>query len=109
MRLHLAGHGVRSARYVSRAPATVRTPDGITEIGPGDHVSFPAGGPAHRVLNDGPEPLVYLGMSATSGFDLVEYPDCGKIGIAVGQPPTGHRFLFRKDAQVDYFDGDPDA
>jgi hypothetical protein len=60
-------------------------------------------------VNDGTEPLVYVGMAATVGVDVVEYPDSNKLAAAVGAPPTGKRFLFRKDTQVDYFDGEPNA
>ena len=97
------------ALYVLSGRAQVRSPEGLTPIGPGDYVAFPAGGPAHQLVNDGAEPLVYLGLSASQGFDLVEYPDTGKVGVAVGAPPTGRRFIFRLDQQADYFEGDKDA
>ena len=104
-----AHHVTEEALFVVSGRGKVRTPEGLTEIGPGDHVSFPPGGPAHQLVNDGTEPLVYVGMSAMAGFDLVDYPDSGKVGLRVGTPPGGKRFVFRQDAQVDYFDGDPDA
>ena len=104
-----AHHVTEEALFVVSGRGKVRTPEGVTEIGPGDYVSFPAGGPAHQILNDGTEPLVYVGMSATSGFDLVDYPESGKVGVAVGRPPAGQRLIFRKDAQVDYFEGDADG
>jgi uncharacterized cupin superfamily protein len=104
---------LRASSLASRSAhehrAKVRTPEGQTAIGPGDFVSFPPGGPAHQLINDGHEPLVYIGMSATQGVDVVEYPDSNKVASAVGAPPDGKRFLFRKDAQVDYFDGEPHA
>jgi len=104
-----AHHVTEEALFVVSGRGKVRTPEGLAEIGPGDYVSFPAGGPAHQLVNDGTEPLVYVGMAATSGFDLVDYPESGKVGIASGKPPTGQRLIFRRDAQVDYFDGDADA
>lgn len=97
------------ALYVLSGRAKVRTPEGLTEIGPGDHVTFPAGGPAHQLVNDGPEPLVYLGMSATLGVDVVEYPDSDKVACSVGARPNQRRFIFRKGTQVDYFDGEPET
>jgi uncharacterized cupin superfamily protein len=102
-------HVTEEALFVISGRAKVRTPESQTAIGPGDFVSFPPGGPAHQLINDGDEPLVYIGMSATQGVDVVEYPDSNKVASAVGAPPDGKRFLFRKDAQVDYFDGEPHA
>lgn len=95
------------ALFVLSGRAKVRTPEGLSEIGPGDFVSFPPGGPAHQLVNDGAEPLVYLAMSATIGVDVVEYPDSNKVAASVGAWPNARRFVFRKDAQVDYLDGEP--
>ncbi len=97
------------ALFVVSGRGQVRTPDGLTPIGPGDHVSFPPGGPAHQLLNDGTEPLVYVGMSSVIGADVVEYPDSEKIACAVGGYPYAKRFVFRRKDQADYFDGDPDT
>ncbi|HEX2570228.1 MAG TPA: cupin domain-containing protein [Polyangia bacterium] len=99
-------HVSEEAMFVVSGRAKVRTPEGETEIGPGDYVSFPAGGPAHQLINDGQEPLVYLAMSATQGFDIVEYPDSGKVASAIGQWPNNKRFIFRQKDQADYFDGE---
>jgi uncharacterized cupin superfamily protein len=106
--LHLH-HVTEEALFVVSGRGQVRTPEGLTAIGPGDFVSFPAGGPAHQLLNDGDEPLVYLGMAATSGVDVVEYPESDKAAASVGSFATGRRFLFKRGSQVDYFDGEPDA
>ncbi len=102
-------HVTEEALFVVSGRGKVRTPDGLTDIGPGDYVSFPAGGPAHQLVNDGTEPLVYVGMAAVAGVDVVEYPESNKVAAALGTFPGGKRFLFRKDAQVDYFDGEPHA
>ena len=100
-------HVTEEAMFVISGHAKVRTPDGETEIGPGDYVSFPAGGPAHQLVNDGTEPLVYVGMSAVSGFDMVEYPDSGKVACSIGSFPSGKRIMFRqRDAVADYFEGE---
>jgi hypothetical protein len=76
------------------------------EIGPGDYVSFPAGGVPHQLINEGTEPLVYLGMSAGQGVDIVEYPDSGKVACAIGKAPTGKRWVWRDKDQAGYFDGE---
>lgn len=95
------------AMFVVSGRAKVRTPEGVTEVGPGDYVAFPAGGLAHQLVNDSTEDLVYLGLSATKGFDAVEYPESKKVAVALGTPPTGKRLMFRVGDQVDYFAGDP--
>jgi len=98
------------ALFVISGAAKVRTPEGEHPIGPGDFVSFPAGGTAHQLINDGTEPLIYVGISANfAGADVVEYPDSDKIACAIGTAPTGRRFVFKKADQADYFDGDKDA
>lgn len=102
-------HVTEEALFVVSGRGKVRTPEGLIDIGPGDYVSFPAGGPAHQLVNDGAEPLVYLGMAAVTGVDVVEYPESNKVGAALGASPGGKRFLFRKDTQVEYFDGEPHA
>jgi uncharacterized cupin superfamily protein len=106
--LHLH-HVTEEAMFVVSGRGKVRTPEGLTEVGPGDYVHFDAGGPAHQVINDGQEPLVYVAMSAVLGVDVVEYPDSGKVAAAVGGYPFRKRFSFwAKDAQVGYFDGEPE-
>ncbi len=100
-------HVTEEALFVLSGRARVRTPEGTTEIGPGDWVTFPAGGPAHQLVNDGPEPLVYLGLSAGAGVDVVEYPDSDKVAMRLGGPPTGKRWIFRRGSAVDYLDGEP--
>ena len=95
------------AIFVVSGRAKVRTPEGETAIGPGDYVSFLAGGLAHQLENDGTEPLIYVALSTNpAGADVVEYPDSGKIACAVGAPPTGRRFMFRAKDQADYFEGE---
>ena len=97
------------AMFVISGSAKVRTPDGLTPIQAGDFLSFPPGGPAHQLINDGTEPMIYIGISAGVGADIVEYPDSGKLAASVGKPPAMKRFIFRQASQVDYFDGDKDA
>ena len=106
MHAHLV---TEEALFVVSGCGKVRTPEGETAIGPGDYVSFPAGGPAHQLVNDGAEPLVYVGMAAVFGADVVEYPETDKLAARVGTGPDSKRWIFRKGSQVDYFDGDPGA
>jgi uncharacterized cupin superfamily protein len=100
-------HVTEEAMYVISGRAKIRTPDGETAIGPGDYVSFLAGGPAHQLVNDGTEPLVYLAFGVNSaGVDIVEYPDSGKIACSIGTGPDRKRFMFRAKDTVDYFEGE---
>ena len=102
-----AHHVTEEALFVISGRAQVRTPEGDTEIGPGDFVSFPAGGAAHQLFNHTSLPCVYLGVAAVSGHDVVEYPESGKLACSVGGFPTGKRFMFRqKDLVTDYFEGE---
>lgn len=102
-------HVTEEALFVVSGTAKVRTPSGLTEIGPGDYVSFPAGGDAHQLINDGTEALVYLGISAPKGVDVVEYPDSNKVASTVGVWPDVHRFIFNKGDTQEYFAGEEDA
>jgi uncharacterized cupin superfamily protein len=102
-------HITEEALFVVSGHGKVRTPSGLDDIGPGDFVSFPAGGAAHQLINDGEAPLVYLGMSAPQGVDVVEYPDSKKISASIGVWPTAQRHVFKDGTQVDYFSDDVDA
>lgn len=103
MHAHLV---TEEALFVISGCGKVRTPDGETAIGPGDYVSFPAGGPAHQLENDGSEPLVYIGLGAGQDVDIVQYPETGKLAARSGGFGTGKRWIFREASQVDYFDGE---
>jgi len=95
------------ALYVLSGTAKVRTPEGETPIGPGDWVTFPAGGPAHQLVNDGKETLVYLGLSHHPvAADIVEYPDSGKVASSHGVGADRKRHVFLDKDQVDYFEGE---
>ncbi|MFT3706349.1 MAG: cupin domain-containing protein [Archangium sp.] len=102
-------HMTEEAMYVISGFARVRGKDGETPIGPGDYVHFPAGGEPHQLINDGSEPLVYLGLSASKGIDIVEYPDSNKVASSVGVWPNVQRFLFKKGDAAQYFEGEKDA
>jgi len=94
------------ALFVLSGNGKVRTPEGLTEIGPGDFVHFPPGGPAHQLVNDGTEPLVYLGLGAGIGADVVEYPDSDKLAASVVAGAARKKFVFRRGSQVDYYEGE---
>lgn len=79
----------------------------------GDVLGAPAGGPeyAHQLVNTGTGPLIYLGISTNVTTEVVEYPDSGKFlvssrsGRDAGAKPL--RVIGRKEASLDYWDGEP--
>ena len=64
---------------------------------------------AHQIINTGVVPLRYLALSNLSHTEVCEYPDSNKVASSVGTWPDVKRFIVRKDAQPDYFEGEPDA
>lgn len=48
------------------------------EVGAGDFIGFPVHGPAHAMVNDGAEDLVYLVGGNRPAFDVCDYPRLGK-------------------------------
>ena len=74
-------------------------------------VSFPPGGPAHQLINDGSEPLVYLAISTSHKCEVVGYPDSKKVaamaGVAWDKPWI--RQIWREGETVDYWEGEPNA
>lgn len=103
-----AHHVTEEALYVLSGSAKVRTPDAAAPLRAGDYVAFPAGGPAHQLVNDGPEPLVYLAFSVyeTQDADVLEYPASGKIAAGIGIDPNRTRFRFLAKDAVDFFTGE---
>jgi uncharacterized cupin superfamily protein len=99
-------HVTEEALFVVSGRARVRTPSGETELAPGDYVSFPAATEAHQLINDGPEPFVYVAISGPSVAEVVEYPDSGKIACRVGSGSTEQVFYFRRQDQVGFLDGE---
>ncbi len=97
------------ALFVISGHGLVRTPEATSPIGPGDFVAFSAGGPAHQLVNDGTEPLVYVALSSTVGVDVVQYAESRKIAASIGTPPSRKQWIFREGDQADYFDGEPGA
>src|SRR5262249_19278274 len=104
-----AHHVTEEAMYVVSGSAKVRTAEGLTPISAGDWVGFPPGPEAHQLINDGTEPLVYLAMGVSIGVDLVDYPDSGKLASSVVQGENRKRYIFKKDSEAGYFDGEKDA
>lgn len=78
------------AIFVLDGRGLLRTEDGEESLVTGDFVALPAderGG--HQVVNDGDGPLQYLMVSTMNEPDVTIYPEMGKFGIFVGEPPGG--------------------
>jgi uncharacterized cupin superfamily protein len=85
---------------------SLRRPQGAEELGPGDVVCFAAGpGGAHKVTNRSADPCHVLMLSTKNDPAIVVYPDSDKVGVYPGKGHEG--MLFRHEAAVDYYDGEP--
>ena len=103
-------HVTEEALYVVSGTCKVRSSEGLTQVSAGDWVGFPPGGSPHQLINDGAEPCVYVAMGVNpTGVDIVEYPDSGKVAGSVQAGENRKRFIYKKDSEVGYFDGEKDA
>jgi uncharacterized cupin superfamily protein len=94
-------HHSEELMYVISGEMTVRTPEGLRVIGPGELVFFELGeSSAHQFHNHADQPCIYLDIRSNMGFDLTEYPDSGKVNVS----PPG--MVFEKDKQVNYHQGE---
>ena len=87
---------------------SLRTPDGWSELGGGDIVSFLRGERgAHQLLNRTAEVARFIAVSTNGEPDVVIYPDSGKLSAAERRPRGGGlRTFFRLTDQVDYWEGE---
>lgn len=84
------------------------------EVGPGDVLGAPAGGPetAHHLINTGTTALKYLSISTMAATEICEYPDSGKFLAKTrraGSPNASFRFIGRPASATGYWDGEPGA
>jgi uncharacterized cupin superfamily protein len=104
--------GNEEAIYVLAGGGTIRLDGEREPLRAGDYVALPTGeSSAHRVINDGDEPLRYLAVSTMSDPDVIRYPDSGKIGVFAGSPPGSEaprsvHGYFREADAVDYWLGE---
>ena len=100
------------AIYVLSGSGIARIGDQRVRVGEGDWLAFPVGPEhPHQMINEGPEPLVYLCVSAShQKVDVVGYPDSNKVAAAAGtfDKPI-HRWISRQGESLDYWDGEPEA
>jgi uncharacterized cupin superfamily protein len=85
--------------------ATVRTPEGSSEVGPMGLVFFPTGPPgAHQISNDTDSTVRVLMWSEVVLPTATAYPDSGKVGVYTGD--KGEDLIVRRESAVDYYDGE---
>lgn len=99
--------GITEAFVILSGTGRVRTPERETDLAAGQVIVFPPGpAGAHRITNTSDtEPLRYVDLDTVSDPDVVHYPDSGKTGARSG----GVFRVWHDDAEVDYYEGDPDA
>ena len=104
--------GNEEAIYVLDGAGTLRLDGDRYPLAAGDYVALPAGeASAHRVINDGDDPLCYLALSTMEDPDVTVYPDSGKLGVYTGAPPgrregRNRTLYLPEDAGVDYWRGE---
>lgn len=89
--------------FVLEGTPSVRIPDGIEVLEPGDVVSFPRGPDgAHKIFNAAADPARILIVSERAEVAASVYEDSDKVGIY----GPDLRLLFRRSDQRDYWDGE---
>ncbi len=84
---------------------TLRGPDGLQALAPGDVAVFPEGpAGAHQVINRTPDPVRVLILSSKAPLALVHFPESGKVGI--WSQAEGGQTLLRSEPQLDYWEGE---
>lgn len=87
--------------YIISGCATLRTPEGLTEVTEGTILYFEAGKKGtHQLGNLSDTPCIYLDLRTSIGYDIAIYPDSDKI-ITI---PDGE--LFSMNEQKNYFEGE---
>lgn len=91
---------------VLKGRPTVRVPEGVQELGPGDLIRFPPGPDgAHRVINRSREPARLLMFSSSREPSVAVYPDSDKVGVWT--PNSEESWMFRgAEGHVEYYDGE---
>jgi len=100
--------------FILEGKGAYRLGDATHEIRAGDVISALAGdvSTAHQIVNTGEGELRYLAFSTRLDPEVVEYPDSDKFAVASMAPPdkgliaAKFTFIGRRQASLDYFDGE---
>ncbi len=71
-------HQEEEFAYVLSGRGVAEVGDDSFEIGPGDFLGFPAGGPAHHIRNPHAEDLVYLSGGENREIEVADFPRLGR-------------------------------
>ncbi|HEU6455741.1 MAG TPA: cupin domain-containing protein [Roseateles sp.] len=89
---------------VLQGEGTLRVAGERLALKAGDVVFIPAGPEyPHHIINTSDAPLQYLSIGTQAKTEVCEYPDSGKVGVFA----EGLRYLQKRDAGLDYWDGEP--
>jgi len=89
---------------ILQGEGTLRVAGEQVPIRAGDTIFIPPGPDyPHHLINTSDAPLHYLSISTQERPEVCEYPDSGKVGVFA----KGLRLLQRREAGLDYWDGEP--
>jgi uncharacterized cupin superfamily protein len=93
---------------VLQGQVTVRRPEGVDVLGPGDVTCFPVGPEgAHKTSNEGEETVRMVMLSTKNDPAYAIYPDSNKIGVWTGR--NDEHVMVRLGESLDYYDGERNA
>lgn len=97
-------HAEEEMFIVLQGEGTLRVAGERLPIKAGDVITIPPGLEyPHHIINTSNAPLHYLSISTTEKPEVCEYPDSGKVGVF----STELRLLQRREAGLDYWEGEP--
>ena len=70
--------------YILSGSGEYRQDNNNLPVRAGDLIAAPAGKEPHQIINTSAGELRFLAFSTMGQFDVVEYPETGKIGVAAG-------------------------
>jgi len=80
-------YGVEEMFFVLSGTPSVRTPEGVEQLSPGDVLYFPEGPEGlHAFSNPGDEPARIIAVSTKRFPDVVAYPERGVAWVATRHP-----------------------
>jgi len=97
-------HAEEEMFVILQGEGTLRVAGELVPIKAGDVITIPAGPDyPHHIVNTSGASLHYLSISTMAEPEVCEYPDSGKVGVFA----PGLRLLQRREAGLDYWDGEP--
>jgi uncharacterized cupin superfamily protein len=96
--------------FILSGSGEYRMEDKKLSLKKGDLIAAPAGKEAHQIVNTSSNELRFLAISTVGAFDVVEYPDTGKMAVAAGIQNADFRTATYKALghikPADYFEGE---